>query len=80
MSLPIERLENEVLRLSQGDRARLAQFILVSLEEDSFNEEPQAVEEAWAVEVERRVVELRSGAVRPIPGDEVFKEVEDLTK
>jgi putative addiction module component (TIGR02574 family) len=79
MSKPLERLESEVLRLSHEERARLAQLILVSLDSDSF-EDPETVEKAWAEEIERRVAEVLSGVVQTIPGDEVFKEIEDLTK
>lgn len=79
MSKPLERLESEVLRLSHEERARLAQLILVSLDSDSF-ENPETVETAWAAEIERRVAEVRSGAVQTIRGADVFKEIEDLTK
>ena len=80
MSRPIERLESEVLKLPHEDRARLAQLILVSLEEESSEYDPPAVDQAWALEIERRVADLRAGKVTLIPGEQVFKEIEDLTK
>jgi putative addiction module component (TIGR02574 family) len=76
----MERLESEVLSLPHEDRARLAQLILVSLEEDAADADSENVERAWAEEIGRRVAEVRSGAVKLIPGDEVFKEIEDLIK
>jgi hypothetical protein len=33
---------------------------------------------AWAEVIERRVAELRSGNVKPIPGEQVLDELEDL--
>ena len=79
MSKPLERLESEVLGLSQAERARLAHVILLSLEHEPF-EEPEAVEAAWAKEIERRVEDVRTGRVKTIPGEEVFREIEGLTK
>ncbi len=35
-------------------------------------------EAAWAAEIHRRVEELRSGKVKPIPGEKVFEELETL--
>jgi len=35
---------------------------------------------AWAEEIERRVAELRSGKVKPIPGEQVFDELEGLLR
>jgi hypothetical protein len=35
-------------------------------------------EAAWAVEIHRRVEELRSGKVKPILGEKVFEELETL--
>jgi putative addiction module component (TIGR02574 family) len=79
MSKPLERLESEILKLPHGERAHLARVILLSLDSDRY-EEAAAVGEAWAEEIERRVVELRSGRIQPIPGEQVLEELEDLTK
>jgi putative addiction module component (TIGR02574 family) len=45
------------MKLTPGERAALAQRLLASLDEDS------EIEEAWAVEVERRIADVESGAV-----------------
>jgi putative addiction module component (TIGR02574 family) len=42
---------------------------------DGPAEDPAVVEEAWRVEIERRVGEIDRGEVKSIPGDEVFAEV-----
>ena len=56
-----DQIEQELLRLPAADRARLAERLIASLDEDS------EVEAAWLVEVRRRDEELQSGAVQGIP-------------
>jgi putative addiction module component (TIGR02574 family) len=51
---------NEALKLSPEERARIAQELLRSLDEDA-DEDPAAVEAAWAVEIERRAVRAQRG-------------------
>ena len=47
----------------------------------SINPISKEIDELWAVEAEKRVEELRSGKVKPIAGEEVFKEIrENLLK
>ncbi len=67
-----EEVESAAMQLPRSERARLAERLIASLDEDA------RVEQAWAEEIERRVGELRSGAVRPIPGEIVFEELKDL--
>jgi putative addiction module component (TIGR02574 family) len=55
MSTRLEIVETEALLLSVGERAALAQVLLASLDVD------EDIEEAWAVEVERRNTEIESG-------------------
>ncbi|MET0395419.1 MAG: addiction module protein [Longimicrobiaceae bacterium] len=35
---------------------------------------------AWAAEIQRRVEELRSGKVQPIPGEKVFEELKTFLR
>lgn len=56
-----DQIEQELLRLPAAERARLAERLIASLDEDA------EVEAAWAAEVRRRDEELRSGAVEGIP-------------
>ncbi|RJP34881.1 MAG: addiction module antitoxin RelB [Candidatus Omnitrophota bacterium] len=60
------------MQLSRAERARLAERLIASLDEDV------EIEQAWAEEVHRRVKELQSGAVQSIPGEQVFAELKDL--
>jgi hypothetical protein len=54
MSLTIEQLREEALRLAPEDRARLASELINSL--DALDEVDQAsVDAAWADEVRRRI-------------------------
>ena len=66
MSSTVEELEAEALRLSSGERARLVERLIVSLDTD-----PE-IEEAWAAEVERRHAETERGAVSLLPGPETL--------
>lgn len=74
METRFEVLESEALRLSPGERAALAQRLLASLDEDA------EIEEAWAVEVERRIAEVESGVVQAIPLDEALAQIRATLK
>jgi putative addiction module component (TIGR02574 family) len=65
MKVSPEQLEAELLQLPPHVRARLAEALLVSLD-DSDSE----LDLAWGEEAERRAVEMRSGQVEPIPAEE----------
>ena len=62
MTTQIEMLEAEVLRLPAAERALLVQALVASLDEDS------AVENDWAVEVDRRLAQIEAGEVNLVPG------------
>ncbi|MCC6699664.1 MAG: addiction module protein [Candidatus Hydrogenedentes bacterium] len=66
MPLSIEAIEAEVLNLPAAARARLIEKLISSLEIDP------GVEQAWAIEVERRNAEIECGAVSAIPGPEAL--------
>ena len=66
MSSILEVLEAEALQLSATERARLVDRLIASLDNDP------AVEDAWAVEVERRNAEIESGAVSLVQGPEAL--------
>ncbi|HLA10692.1 MAG TPA: addiction module protein [Pyrinomonadaceae bacterium] len=62
----VETLEAAALHLSPGERARLVERLIATLDAD-----PE-VEEAWAAEVERRQAEIESGAASLLPGPETL--------
>jgi putative addiction module component (TIGR02574 family) len=72
MPLTREQLENEAQNLPRDERARLAEALIASLDEEA------EIERAWLAEAERRAAELDSGAVEGIPADQVFAELEEL--
>ena len=61
MSTRLEVLENEALKLTISEREVLAQWLLASLDADA------EVEEAWAIEVERRIAAVERGEMTDIP-------------
>ena len=64
-----DQIEQELLKLPAADRARLAQRLIASLEED------RDVEAAWKAEVRRRDADLQAGAVEGIPVEDALKTV-----
>ena len=66
MDSNVDVLEAEAMKLSVEDRARLADRLIASLSEDG------QVEEAWAVEVERRIAEAESGRSKLVPAAEAI--------
>jgi len=64
-----DQIEQELLKLPAADRARLAERLIASLDEDS------EVEAAWIAEVRKRDEELQSGAVEAIPIEDALKTI-----
>ena len=73
METKLDELTTAALRLGIEERAELAGRLLLSLDEPSESE----VERLWLEEAERRLKEFRSGRVRGIPADEVFRRAMD---
>jgi len=67
--MTIEELESALLKLPPSERARLAEQLISSLEESEL-------EKAWYDEAERRLSEIRAGAVREVPAAEAYKSVD----
>ena len=65
------RVRVEALRLPVDERARLAADLLESLDEAE-----EAVEAAWAAEIEKRVAAIRAGEVGSTDWGTVLDEVE----
>ncbi|MGH7551810.1 MAG: addiction module protein [Longimicrobiales bacterium] len=66
MSSHSERVKADALRLPIHERARLAEQLIASLDEDS------EIEAAWAEEIERRMEEVRAGKVELLDADQVL--------
>jgi len=68
MSDTLAELKQKASQLSEAERADLALSLIESLDGPA---DPD-VEEAWRVEIERRIGQVDRGEVQLIPGDEVF--------
>ncbi len=68
MSDTLAELKQKASQLSEVDRADLALSLIESLDGPA---DPD-VEEAWRVEIERRIGQIDRGEVQLVPGDEVF--------
>jgi putative addiction module component (TIGR02574 family) len=68
MSDTLAELKQKASELSEAERADLALSLIESLDGPA---DPD-VEEAWRIEIERRIGQIDRGEVQPIPGDEVF--------
>ena len=69
MSNTLTDLKEKASQLSEAERAEFALSLIESLDGPA---EPD-VEEAWRIEIERRIGEIERGEVTLIPGDEVFE-------
>ena len=72
--MSVQEIEAEALKLPSHERARLAEVLIGSLDEED------EIAQAWADEAERRYEELRSGAVQSIPAEEVFARIRARTR
>lgn len=66
MPIPLDTLEAEVLKLSAGARSHLLDRLIASLGTDA------EIQEAWALEAERRDAEVEEGKVTTVPGAELL--------
>ena len=73
METKLDEVITAALQLGIKERAELAGRLLLSLDEPSESE----VERLWLEEAERRLKEFRSGKVRGVPADEVFRRAMD---
>lgn len=71
MKRDAKHLLDEALKLPMDARAALAGSLLESLDEE-IDEDSEA---AWRAELDRRIRELDSGAVRPVPWAEARKRI-----
>jgi len=72
----LNEIKNEALHLPEGDRANLAQELLISLDVPSQDE----VADDWLLEAQRRAKDLDDGVVLPIPVEEVRRKAQALLR
>lgn len=72
--MTIDELENLLLQLPQQERARLAERLIASLDDES------ELEKTWYDEVERRLAEFESGQMESVSAEEVFSALQARLK
>jgi len=65
-----KQLIDEAVSLPVEERALVVDSLLRSL-----NQPESEVDRKWAAVAQRRLTEIRSGAVEPVPGEEVFEKI-----
>ena len=71
MGLSVEQIAEEALSLPSEARALLADRLVESLDPA----EGGYIKQLWEAEARRRMEEVRSGRVQPVPGDEALARV-----
>ena len=71
MKATLEQVAEEALGLSLPDRSVLTRILIQTLDPEPA-EDAAEVQQAWQVEVEKRVDEVLSGRVKTVPAEEVF--------
>lgn len=74
MSLTLDQITEEALKLPADSKALLADKLVESLGSEDTDE----IHRLWSAEAIRRRDEIRSGQVQPVPGEEVLEEVRRL--
>ena len=74
MASNAEKLLQEALSLPEEARVGLAEALLESIEGEPADEGADA---AWSLEARRRLEEIRSGAVKPVPWEEAERIIFD---
>ncbi|HEX3186995.1 MAG TPA: addiction module protein [Pyrinomonadaceae bacterium] len=73
MATTVEQLAKQAMSLPSESRARLADLLVESLEDDDLGQ----TEQLWLKEAKRRRDEVRTGSVGTISGDEALRVVRD---
>jgi putative addiction module component (TIGR02574 family) len=76
MTTLVDELSQRARALSPEDRARLADELLASLDEQADHD----AEAVWEKEIGRRVDEIKSGKAKLFSADEVFAETARIYK
>ena len=66
----LAKIEKDLMSLAPEERALLVDSLL-----RSFDQPESDIDQKWANLANKRLAEMRSGKVKPVPGDEVFERV-----
>jgi putative addiction module component (TIGR02574 family) len=67
MARSARELFDEAMRLDSQERATLMRLLIEALDAET----EEGVEDAWRVEIERRMAQLDAGSIETIPWEEV---------
>lgn len=76
MASTARQLESKALKLSRAARARLAQRLISSLDQEA----DANAEKLWLEEAARRLQELKSGKVAAVPAEKVIKKARSMLR
>jgi len=76
MARPARQIESRALKLSPSERARLAERLISSLDDEAEAD----AEALWMREAERRLGELRRGHVKGRPATSVFRKARSMLR
>ena len=74
MPRKVREIVKEARQMPYGDRAELIEQLIA---DTAKNIDPK-IEKAWGDEVMRRLEEMESGKVKPIPGEQVMAEARKI--
>lgn len=72
MTRSLEEIKAKILLLPRIDRARLAEALIESLENQD------EIHPTWRKEISRRLMEVREGSVETVPWEQVREELDEL--
>jgi putative addiction module component (TIGR02574 family) len=70
-----KQLAEQALALPQKARARLALLLVKSLDVPGEKINPKEWTKVWAIELKKRIEEVRLGKVKTVPADRVMAEL-----
>jgi len=73
MTVAAKKLTKQILALSESERMEVVSVVLKSIPKDSDLPSQEEWDEAWKKELEKRIEEIESGAVKCIPYAEARK-------
>jgi putative addiction module component (TIGR02574 family) len=74
MKATLEKVAEDALNLPPAERVALTRILIRALDGDP-PEDSAEVEAAWQAEVEKRLDEVLSGRIQPVPAEEVFSKL-----
>lgn len=77
MAAILKEIENQALSLSPKERGELIHRLIVSLEGEA-EDTPEAIAQAWDVEIARRVAEIDAGTAVLVPHEQVLAEIDEI--